>query len=57
MNSCLNCEKSQNELNYEVPNVDQSVAIKRYRIKIELPSLLEIDRINCLSLFCCLSIS
>ena len=40
MNSCLNCEKVQKELNYELPNIDQSLAIMRSQIEIESPSLL-----------------
>jgi dTDP-4-dehydrorhamnose reductase len=40
MNSCLNCEKVQKELDYELPNIDQSLAIMRSQIEIESPSLL-----------------
>ena len=40
MNSCLNCEKVQKDLNYELPNIDQSLAIMRSQIEIESPSLL-----------------
>ena len=48
MNSCLNCEKVQKELYYELPNIDQSLAIMRSQtdMEIESPSLLGIDRIN-----------
>ena len=40
MNSCLNCEKLQNELNYKLLNIDQSLAVMRYQIEIESPSIL-----------------
>jgi dTDP-4-dehydrorhamnose reductase len=39
-NSCLNCEKLQSELNYNLPDVDQSLAIMRSQIEMESPSLL-----------------
>jgi len=40
MNSCLNCEKLQNELNYKLLNIDQSLAVMRYQMEIESPSIL-----------------
>jgi dTDP-4-dehydrorhamnose reductase len=40
INSCLDCEKLQNELKYELPNIDQSLAIMYSQIKVESPSLL-----------------
>jgi dTDP-4-dehydrorhamnose reductase len=40
INSCLNCEKLQNELNYNLPNVDRSLAIMRSQIEVESPSLI-----------------
>jgi dTDP-4-dehydrorhamnose reductase len=40
MNSCLNCEKLQNELNYKLLNIDQSLAVMRSQIEIESPSIL-----------------
>ena len=39
-NSCLNCEKLQNDLNYDLPDVDESLAIMRSQIEIESPLLL-----------------
>ena len=39
-NSCLNCEKLQKELNYNLPDVDQSLAIMRSQMEMESPSLL-----------------
>jgi dTDP-4-dehydrorhamnose reductase len=40
MNSCLNCEKLQNELNYKLLNIDQSLAVMRSQIEMESPSIL-----------------
>ena len=40
MNSCLNCEKLQNELNYKLLNVDESLAVMRSQIENESPSIL-----------------
>jgi dTDP-4-dehydrorhamnose reductase len=40
MNSCLNCQKLQTELIYELPDVDQSLAIMRSQIEVESPYLL-----------------
>lgn len=39
-NSCLNCDKLQNELNYRLLNVDESLAVMRSQIEMESPSLL-----------------
>jgi dTDP-4-dehydrorhamnose reductase len=40
MHSCLNCEKLQKELNYELPDIDESLAIMRSQIEMESPFLL-----------------
>ena len=40
MNSCLDCEKLQNELNYDVLDIDRSLAIMRSQIEVESHSLL-----------------
>jgi dTDP-4-dehydrorhamnose reductase len=40
MNSCLNCEKLQNDTNYKLLNIDESLAIMRSQIEIESPTLL-----------------
>lgn len=40
MNSCLNCEKLQNQFKYDLLDVDRSLAIMHSQIEIESPSLL-----------------
>jgi dTDP-4-dehydrorhamnose reductase len=40
MNSCLNSERLGNELNYELLDVDRSLAIMRSQLESEYPSLL-----------------
>jgi dTDP-4-dehydrorhamnose reductase len=40
MNSCLNCEKLQNDTNYKLLNINESLAIMRSQIEIESPTLL-----------------
>lgn len=40
MNSCLNCDRLQKELNYKLLNVDQSLAVMRSQIEVESPSML-----------------
>jgi dTDP-4-dehydrorhamnose reductase len=40
MNSCLNCDKLQNELNYKLLKIDESLAVMRSQIEIESPSIL-----------------
>lgn len=40
MNSCLNCKKLQNELNYKLLDIDESLAIMRSQIEVESPSIL-----------------
>ena len=39
-NSCLNCDKLQNELNYKLLTIDESLAIMRSQIEVESPSIL-----------------
>lgn len=39
-NSCLNCEKIQNELDIRLEDLDRSLAIMRSQIEIEAPELL-----------------
>ena len=40
MNSCLNCEKLQNDLDYRLPGIDASLSIMKSQIEIESPNLL-----------------
>jgi hypothetical protein len=40
MNSCLNCDRLQKELNYKLLNLDQSLATMRSQIELESPSIL-----------------
>jgi dTDP-4-dehydrorhamnose reductase len=40
MNSCLNCEKLENELRYKLPDINSSLTTMRSQIEIESPSLL-----------------
>jgi len=40
MNSCLNCEKIQNDLEYSLPGIDESLSIMKSQIEIESPNLL-----------------
>lgn len=40
MNSSLNCEKVQKDLNYRLLNIDESLAIMRSQIEVESPHLL-----------------
>lgn len=40
VNSCLNCNKLQKDLNFKLMDVDQSLAIMRSQIEIESPCLL-----------------
>jgi dTDP-4-dehydrorhamnose reductase len=40
MNSCLNCERLQNQFKYDLLDVDRSLAIMHSQIEIESPSLL-----------------
>jgi dTDP-4-dehydrorhamnose reductase len=40
MNSCLNCEKLENELRYKLPDINSSLKTMRSQIEIESPSLL-----------------
>lgn len=40
INSCLNCEKIQKELSYNLPDIGQSLAIMRSQIEKEAPQLL-----------------
>ncbi|MDP9288010.1 MAG: dTDP-4-dehydrorhamnose reductase [Thermoproteota archaeon] len=38
--SCLNCDKLQNELGYKLPSIEESLSIMRSQIEIESPALL-----------------
>lgn len=40
MNSCLNCEKIENELGYKLPDINRSLTTMRSQIEVESPSLL-----------------
>jgi dTDP-4-dehydrorhamnose reductase len=40
VNSCLNCEKLQKDLNFNLMTLDQSLAIMRSQFEVESPSLL-----------------
>ena len=40
MNSCLNCEKLQKDLEYKLPDIDESLSIMKSQIEIESPNLI-----------------
>ena len=40
MNSCLNCEKLQKDLEHKLPDIDESLSIMKSQIEIESPNLL-----------------
>jgi dTDP-4-dehydrorhamnose reductase len=39
INSCLDCEKLQNDLKYDLLDLDRSLAIMHSQIEVESPSL------------------
>ena len=39
-NSCLNCSKVQEELQFKLPDIDQSLEILRSQLELECPSLI-----------------
>lgn len=40
MNSCLNCEKLQKELEYKLPDIEESLSVMKSQIEVESPNLL-----------------